>query len=237
MIKAVANAKDNAKVKAIVTDIEGTTTSLSFVKDVLFPYAREHLPEFVSRHADEPKVREQLEAVCRETGTSLNDQQIVEQLLQWIEQDKKITPLKALQGMIWEDGYKNGDYTGHVYADAVTNLKKWHDQGIKLYVFSSGSVQAQKLIYRYSDAGDLTTLFSGYFDTRVGSKREVGAYEYIAREIGEAAENILFLSDIKEELDAAKVAGMQTVWLVREDVLDPGAGHRQVACFDDIDID
>lgn len=225
-----------ATIKAIVTDIEGTTTSLSFVKDVLFPYARQHLPDFVSRHANDPKVREQLDAVRRETGTSLNDGQIVEQLLQWIDQDKKSTPLKALQGMIWEAGYKNADYTGHVYADAVANLKKWHDQGIKLYVFSSGSVQAQKLIYGYSDAGDLAPLFSGHFDTRIGSKRETGAYEHIVQEIGEAAQNILFLSDVKEELDAAKAAGMQTVWLVREDVPDPGAVHRQVANFDNIDI-
>ena len=138
-------------ITAIVTDIEGTTTSLSFVKDVLFPYAREHISNFVSRHADDPNVRAQLEAVCRETGESLSDQQIVVQLLQWIDEDKKVTPLKALQGMIWEAGYKNADFTGHIYADAVSNLKKWHGKGIRLYVFSSGSVQAQKLIYGYSD--------------------------------------------------------------------------------------
>ncbi len=223
-------------IKAVVTDIEGTTTSLSFVKDVLFPYAREHMQAYISRHADVPKVREQLDAVCQEVGKSLTDQQIIAQLLQWIDEDKKITPLKALQGMIWEAGYKNGDYTGHVYDDAVANLKQWHAQSIKLYVFSSGSVQAQKLIYGYSDAGDLTPLFSGYFDTHIGSKREISAYRHIVQEIGEPAANIVFLSDIKEELDAAKEAGMQTVWLVRDGVINPGADHRQVSNFDDIEI-
>jgi enolase-phosphatase E1 len=223
-------------IKAVVTDIEGTTTSLSFVKDVLFPYAREHMQAFVNRHAGDPKVREQLDSVCQEVGDALTDQQIIEQLLQWIDEDKKITPLKILQGMIWEAGYKNSDYTGHVYDDAVVNLKKWHAQGIKLYVFSSGSVQAQKLIYGYGDAGDLTPLFSGYYDTRVGSKREVSAYQHIVQEIGEPAENIVFLSDIKEELDAAKATGMQTIWLVREGEIDPGAAHKQVRNFDQIEI-
>jgi len=223
-------------IKAVVTDIEGTTTSLSFVKDVLFPYAREHMQKFVGQHADDPKVREQLDAVCREVDKTLSDQEIVAQLLQWIDEDKKITPLKALQGMIWEAGYKNGDYTGHVYDDAVSNMKKWHAQGIKLYVFSSGSVQAQKLIYGYSDAGDLTPLFSGYFDTRIGSKREVDAYQHIAQEVGEPAETIAFLSDIKEELDAAKAAGMQTLWLVRDGEVNSAAAHLQVSNFDDIEI-
>ena len=221
-------------IKAVVTDIEGTTTSLSFVKDVLFPYAREHMQAFVGQHADDPKVREQLDAVCKEVGNDLSDQQIVAQLVQWIDEDKKITPLKALQGMIWESGYKSGDYTGHVYDDAVVYLKQWHAQGIKLYVFSSGSVQAQKLIYGYSDAGDLTPLFSGYFDTRIGSKREVSAYQHIVQEIGEPADNVVFLSDIKEELDAAKAAGMQTVWLARDTEINPMADHKQVKNFNEI---
>lgn len=223
-------------IQVVVTDIEGTTTSLSFVKDVLFPYARRHMQDFVSRHAHDPKIREQLDAVCREVGKPLTDAEVIQQLLQWIDADQKITPLKALQGMIWEAGYQNGDYTGHVYDDAAANLKKWHAQGIKLYVFSSGSVQAQQLIYGYSDAGDLTPMFSGYFDTRIGSKREEAAYQYIVKEVGVPAENILFLSDIKEELDAAKNAGMQTVWLVREGKINPDATHQQVKNFNEIAI-
>jgi len=223
-------------IKAVVTDIEGTTTSLSFVKDVLFPYARARMDAFIRSHADEPQVQEQLLAVCKEVGKELPQEEIIRQLLQWIDEDRKITPLKALQGMIWEAGYKNADYTGHVYADAAVNLKKWHTQGIKLYVFSSGSVQAQKLIYGYSDAGDLTPLFGGYFDTRIGSKRETSAYQHIIEAIGEPADSVLFLSDIKEELDAARQAGMQTVWLVRDGSIDVHAAHKQVSDFDQIEL-
>lgn len=223
-------------IKAIVTDVEGTTTSLSFVKNVLFPYAREHMAAFVSDNADDPQVRQQLAAVCEETGRALTDEEVIRQLQQWIDEDKKITPLKALQGMIWKAGYQNGDYTGHVYEDAVACLKKWHAQGVKLYVFSSGSVQAQKLIYGYSDAGNLTTIFSGYFDTRIGSKREPDAYQRIAEHIGEPAGDILFLSDIEQELDAARRAGMQTIWLVREGQIDPDAAHRQVDSFECIRV-
>lgn len=223
-------------IKAIVTDIEGTTTSLSFVKDVLFPYARAHMEAFIRSHAQDPKVQEQMLAVCKEVGKEINQQEIIRQLLQWIDEDRKITPLKALQGMIWEAGYKSGDYTGHVYADAATNLNKWHDQGVKLYVFSSGSVQAQKLIYGYSDAGDLTPLFRGYFDTRIGSKRETAAYGHIIETIGEPADTILFLSDVKEELDAASQAGMKTVWLVRDGIVDPNSVHKQVSNFDQITL-
>ena len=131
---------------------------------------------------------------------------------------------------------KNGDYTGHVYEDAVSNLKLWHSQGIKLYVFSSGSVQAQQLIYGYSDAGDLTPLFSGYFDTKIGAKRDVDAYKNIASEINESPEHILFLSDIKEELDAAKQAGMQALWLVRDGEIDERAAHTQVPDFNAINL-
>ena len=223
-------------IKAIVTDIEGTTTSLSFVKDVLFPYARQHMARFIKENGHKEQVREQINAVVSEAGRELNDEEAVQQLIKWIEEDKKITPLKALQCMIWKAGYKNGDYTGHVYQDAVTNLKRWHHQGIKLYVFSSGSVQAQKLIYGYSDAGDLTSIFSGYFDTKIGNKRDSVAYQTIIKQIGEKPGSILFLSDIKEELDAAKQVGMQTYWLVREGKVDESAEHRQVNNFDEIEL-
>jgi enolase-phosphatase E1 len=137
--------------------------------------------------------------------------------------------------MIWESGFRNGDFTGHLYEDAVRNLQKWHQQGIRLYVFSSGSVQAQRLLFGYSDAGDLTYLFSGFYDTRVGTKREAAAYTAIAADIGLPLEEVLFLSDTEAELDAAHTAGMQTLWLVREKEPDPSAGHRQVRDFDAIE--
>ena len=223
-------------IKAIVTDIEGTTSSLSFVKDVLFPYSREHMARFVHANVQAPEVRKELDEVRRLSGKSLSVDEAVEQLLCWIAEDKKITPLKSLQGMIWEDGYRKGDFKGHVYEDAVRHLKHWKSAGIALYVFSSGSVKAQKLLFAHTDYGDLTPLFSGYFDTNIGSKREAGSYRKIAESIGIAPQDILFLSDIREELDAARGAGMQTTWLVRESAADPKAAHPQAGNFDRITL-
>lgn len=221
-------------IKAIVTDIEGTTSSLSFVKDVLFPYARQHLAEYVHQHSDDEAVQKILADVYSEVGRELEQQQAIDQLLQWIAEDKKITPLKALQGLIWEAGYKNGDYQGHIYEDAVQKLQDWKEQDIDLYVYSSGSVYAQKLLFGYTAYGDLNPLFNGHFDTRIGAKIELGSYQAIADELQLPAKEVLFLSDIKAELDAAKGAGMQTYWLVREGVLDNNAAHPQVSDFSQI---
>ncbi|MGJ0427963.1 acireductone synthase [Methylobacter sp.] len=223
-------------IKAIVTDIEGTTSSLSFVKDVLFPYARAHLAEFVRSHADETDVKALLDDARAEAGADLDTEQLIKQFIQWIDEDRKITPLKSLQGLIWEAGYRQGDFTGHVYSDAVQNLTKWHDEGIPLYVYSSGSVYAQKLLFGYSDFGDMTPLFSGYFDTHIGGKREQASYEKIAAQSGLPTDTILFLSDIKEELDAARAAGFKTIWLTRDSAPDAQAEHRQVDNFDQIDF-
>ena len=220
--------------KAILTDIEGTTSSLSFVKDVLFPYARERVAEFVRAHAQEASVRRELEEVRRLSGKNLSDLEVIEQLIRWIDEDKKITPLKNLQGMIWEDGYKKGDFRGHMYEDAVRHLKQWKQAGLRLYVFSSGSVRAQKLLFAHTEYGDLTPLFSGYFDTTTGNKRETESYRKIAAAIGAPPGDILFLSDIREELDAARAAGMQVAWLVRDGALDPEPGQRQARNFDEI---
>lgn len=221
-------------IKAIITDIEGTTTSLSFVKDILFPYARNHIQDFVLSHTNQKEVRTLLDDVKKEVGRELSDIEIMTQLVRWIDEDKKITPLKALQGMIWEAGYRHGDFTGHVYEDAVRNLRRWHELGIALYVFSSGSVQAQRLIFGYSDHGDLTPFFSDYFDTSIGAKRDADSYKKIATVIAIDPSQILFLSDVKEELDAARNAGMQTIWLVREGMIDAHASHKQVQDFDAI---
>lgn len=224
-------------IKAIVTDIEGTTSSLSFVKDVLFPYARAHLRAFVDAHRDDTAVRRLLDHAREIAGGDLSDEAVIDQLLRWIDEDKKIMPLKALQGMIWEEGYRQGRFRGHVYEDAVRGLERWRAAGLKLYVFSSGSVQAQKLLFAHTDYGDLTPWFSSYFDTHIGAKREPAAYAAIARAIGLPPAEILFLSDIREELDAAGQVGMHTIWLVRECPADPQAAHRQVASFDDISPD
>ncbi|OEO26201.1 2,3-diketo-5-methylthio-1-phosphopentane phosphatase [Pseudomonas sp. J237] len=217
-------------VKAILTDIEGTTSAVSFVFDVLFPYAVEHLPAFVLEHAHEPQVAQLLDAVREDSAEPEADTiRVIEILLQWIADDRKATPLKALQGMIWQQGYANGQLKGQVYPDAVEALKRWKQQGYALYVYSSGSIQAQKLIFGCSEAGDLSPLFSGYFDTTSGPKREVGSYQRIAEAIGLPADAIVFLSDVVEELDAAQQAGMQTIGLVREG--GELAGHECVASF------
>lgn len=223
-------------VRAILTDIEGTTTDIAFVHKVLFPHARARIGDYVRAHASEPFVREQLAAVSQEAGRRLSDDEAITQLVRWIDEDRKITPLKALQGAIWEQGYRNGDFTGHVYPDVPGALRRWHAAGVRLYVYSSGSVQAQKLIFGYTPYGDFTPLFSGYFDTRIGGKREADSYRRIAQEMGLPAGDILFLSDIGEELDAARTAGMQTTWLLREGTLDPDARHPQRRDFDSITI-
>ncbi len=204
-------------IKAIVTDIEGTTSAVSFVFDVLFPYAAKHLPDFVRQNAERADVAEQLDAVRRDSNAPQADvERVVEILLSWIEEDRKATPLKALQGMVWAQGYHAGQLKGHVYPDAVEALQRWHAAGYQLFVYSSGSIQAQKLIFGCSEAGDLTPLFNGYFDTTSGPKREAQSYTNIQQAIGVEPEEILFLSDIVEELDAAQSAGLQTCGLARE---------------------
>ena len=228
--------------RAILTDIEGTTSSISFVKDVLFPYARRALPGVVKAHGDEPAVRKWLDAVAAENGGVCRDEMIVEVLQGWIDQDRKHTALKALQGMIWANGYGNADFTAHVYPDAVPALRAWHADDLSLHVYSSGSVPAQRLFFGHSDAGDLTGLFSSWFDTEVGGKREAESYRRIAAAIGQPAGEILFLSDVVEELDAAREAGLETVLVDRiEDYPQPRTGdaangHRRVESFAGISV-
>ncbi|HVR82608.1 MAG TPA: acireductone synthase [Luteimonas sp.] len=226
----------------ILTDIEGTTSSISFVKDVLFPYARRELPRFVRQHGNDPEVRRWLDAVAAENGGICSDDVIVETLQGWIDQDRKHTALKALQGMLWREGYERGDYRGHIYADAAESLRKWHDAGHRLAVFSSGSVGAQKLLFGHSEAGDLAPLFSAFFDTEIGHKRDADSYRLIADALNRRPKDIMFLSDVIEELDAARDAGMRTVLLDRrEDYPQPregdaSNGHRRAEAFDRIPL-
>ncbi|MEO1334708.1 MAG: acireductone synthase [Myxococcota bacterium] len=220
--------------KVILTDIEGTTSSIAFVKETLFPYARARIGAFVRAHADVPEVADHLVATRGDDALDLDG--VVHRLETWIDDDKKATPLKALQGLIWRDGYLQGDYQGHVYADAVAGLRRWHQQGHALYIYSSGSVPAQKLLFGHSVAGDLTPLFTGYFDTRVGPKKEAESYRKIVGQIEEEPSDILFLSDVTAELDAAQQAGLATIRLVRPaDGTIPGSSHREVASFDEIE--
>ncbi|WP_046657014.1 acireductone synthase [Lysobacter capsici] len=229
-------------IRAILTDIEGTTSSISFVKDVLFPYARRALPGFVAARGREPGVRKWLDTVALENGGACQDWVIVEVLQGWIDEDRKHTALKALQGMIWADGYKSADFTSHMYPDAAPALRQWKDRGLRLYVYSSGSVPAQRLLFGHSDAGDLTELFSGWFDTEVGGKREAASYARIVEAIGLPADEIVFLSDVVEELDAAREAGVGTVLVDRlDDYPQPREGeathgHARVTRFDQVAV-
>lgn len=225
-------------ISAILTDIEGTTSSIAFVKDVLFPYSRERLPAFLTAHADRPEVRRCLLETAREAGIPDDDvPAITAALLRWIDEDRKATPLKALQGMLWQEGYERGAYRAHLYPEVAAKLREWKARGLKLYVYSSGSAQAQKLFFGYSDAGDLTPLFDGFFDTEIGGKREHGSYERIAQTIDTVPSHVLFLSDIEAELDAARAAGMQTTQLCRPPGhCRPESRHRCVGDFDAIGI-
>ncbi len=223
--------------QAILTDIEGTTTPISFVTQVLYPYARTRLPGFVRERAQDVDVAALSAEVQAETGQQLDLEGVIAQLLAWMDADRKAAPLKELQGLIWEQGYAEGALTTQMYEDAARRLQDWHTAGLQLYVFSSGSVRAQRAIFARTDQGDMGALFSGYFDTRTGQKREPVAYERIAEGMGLPARAVLFLSDVREELDAARAAGMQTAWLVRERVAaGPAAAHRQARTFDAIRI-
>jgi len=223
-------------IKAIVTDIEGTTGSISFVHETLFPYARAHLPDFIREHATQPAVVEQLDAVRQEIEQPDADTEtVIEQLLNWIAEDKKITPLKALQGLVWENGYKTEAYKGHLYPDAFQKLNDWRQQGIRLFIYSSGSVYAQKLLFGYSDFGDLNHLFEGNFDTLIGGKKDATSYQAIVEQLSLPAQEILFLSDVIAELDAAQAAGLQTTHLIRDPDMETGE-HPQVSRFDQIDL-
>jgi enolase-phosphatase E1 len=200
----------------IVTDIEGTTTPVTFVTEVLFPYARDRLPAYVSDHASEPAIQEILDQTRAEAASpTLTQAEVIETLIAWIDEDRKATPLKTLQGLIWRDGYRAGGFTAPLYADVAPTLRAWHASGIRLCVYSSGSVEAQELLFRYSSAGDLTPLFEDYFDTRVGAKNSSASYESIARMLGCKSSSLLFLSDSPAEVTAASQASWRTVRIDR----------------------
>lgn len=194
--------------RAILTDIEGTTTSLAFVAETLFPHARAHLVDYVAAHPAETA------AILADVAQAEPGDPI-DTLLQWMDEDRKATPLKALQGMIWAEGYRSGAFTGHVYPDAAQALRRWHAAGLTLAIFSSGSVAAQKLLFGHSDFGDLTPLFSAYFDTATGAKRDPAAYGAISAEMGFAPHEILFLSDTPEEVVSARAAGLSALRIDR----------------------
>lgn len=227
----------------VLMDIEGTTTSISFVHDVLFPYSRKHLRHYVAANRGLPAVENALSDTIntlKQEGvfdvartTTERDAVALAALEKWIDEDRKHPALKTLQGMLWEAGYRSGEYKSHVYDDVIPNLRKWHKAGLTLAIYSSGSVPAQKLLFAHTEHGDVTPMLSAYFDTSSGSKREASSYANIVKDLGASPGDVLFLSDVPEELDAAKAAGLKTTQLVRPGTT-PSNRHPTVSSFDGI---
>jgi enolase-phosphatase E1 len=205
-------------IQVIVTDIEGTTTSLAFVKEVLFPYARRRLAAVVRAEQATPFMAALLNKVATCAGLPLADvEAAIDTLHLWSDTDQKIAPLKTLQGYLWQQGYHQGDFKGHVYQDAYEALCHWHQQGYTLAVYSSGSVQAQRLLFSHSTFGDLSPLFQAYFDTALGPKVQPSSYTALAQALGKPPANVLFVSDHGDELAAAQTAGLAILGVNRDE--------------------
>jgi 5-methylthioribose kinase len=223
-----------ALTRALLLDIEGTTSSLSFVKDELFPYAHARLPGYVTEHAQElSALLDDVRGI--EGNAALDTQQLIATLQRWIGEDRKLTPLKSLQGLIWQEGYERGELRGHVYRDAVEALHAWHAAGLKIYIYSSGSVLAQRLIFSHTEYGDLTPCFSGYFDTTIGGKLEPDSYRTIAARIGLPPAAVLFLSDHSGEISAAAIAGLQVIQVCRDPAAEATRDRTQIASFAELE--
>lgn len=200
----------------ILTDVEGTTSPIAFVREVLFPYAHARLADWVAAHREEARVQEVLRAAAAAGGDADADEDtVVAWLRAWIDADRKVTALKTLQGWIWRDGFEAGAFQAPVYDDAADGLRGWKAGGHRLAVYSSGSVGAQRLFYGHSTHGDLRPLFEAHFDTAIGSKKEAASYRRIAEALGVEPGEVLFLTDAEAEVDAARAAGCRVVWVVR----------------------
>ncbi|NHN87773.1 acireductone synthase [Acetobacter conturbans] len=206
----------------ILLDIEGTTLPVAFVHKVLFPYACTALPALIRDRADEPAVRSAIE----ETRTLAPDMDPLDRLMAWMDEDAKIGPLKALQGMAWAEGYASGALVADLFPDVPRALRDWKKAGLTLAVYSSGSAPAQRLIYGHTTDGDLTPLFSAFLDLEMGGKKEADSYRRILTNMRWTATDVLFVSDVVAELDAAQTAGMLTCQMVRpEDGTVAGDRH------------
>ena len=228
-------------VDAVVLDIEGTTSATGFVVDVLYPYSRSRFGALLSARPDDPDVARAVAQVREDLGEPDADNVRIEKALNaWLDEDRKATPLKTLQGVIWSEGFARGDLVSHFYDDVVPALRAWHEAGVQLYVYSSGSVAAQRAWFASSPEGDLLPLVSGLYDTEnAGPKQEPESYRRIAAATGVAPSRLLFLSDRPGELDAARAAGWHAVGIRRpgEPYYEQGVGdHAQAGTFDEITI-
>ncbi len=202
-------------IKALLVDIEGTISPISFVKNVMFPYSERELEKFLKENKDKEEIKKIISDIKKEIGEELTLDGIIEVLKDWIHSDKKISPLKELQGYIWEAGFKNGELKAPIYEDAYQKLKEWKEKGFKIYIYSSGSVKAQKLFFSHSEFGNILNIFDGHFDTKIGNKKDKSSYFRIADQIGLKPDEILFLSDNSEEIVASIQAGMKAIKLSR----------------------
>jgi enolase-phosphatase E1 len=202
----------------VVLDVEGTTSAVEHIHNELFPYAHARMADWVAEHAHEGRTRAILDEVDRRSGRleGTDDSAAVRTLLKWAEADAKCEPLKELQGLIWSEGYERGELAGHVYADTLLALDRWRSEGTQIYIYSSGSIRAQRDLFANTQFGDLSKWLSGYFDTRsAGEKLSTLSYRNITRVVGVAARHVLFASDSVPELDVARSAGWMTAWVTR----------------------
>lgn len=239
----------SADIRALLLDIEGTTTPIDFVFKTLFPFASARAEGFLRRRSNDAEIK-QLIAELRSTWSgaassgapvwieSTPDEKLssAAAYIQWlIARDSKITPLKTLQGKIWEEGFRSGELKGEVYPDVAPAFNRWREQGRRIAIFSSGSVLAQKLLFANSTAGDLSPLLEAYFDTTTGPKREPSSYQRIATALGVPAERLLFISDVEAELDAAHAAHLQTAHSLRPGITPlTKPSHPTIHTFDEL---
>lgn len=225
-------------IRGILLDIEGTTSSVRFVYDVLFPYAKTHAAEFLDRRWGTPEVAAACELICQNAGwCSFDMAAILKEVDRLMAADAKATGLKALQGLIWEEGYARGELKSHVYPDVPPALEKWTTAGLDVRIYSSGSVAAQKSFFKNTELGDLLGFFRGHYDTTTGGKREAPSYTRIASDMGLSPGQVLFLSDVPAELDAAALAGMRTGLLIRPGNAPVGDGpHARYMTFEQIPV-
>lgn len=223
----------------MLLDVEGTTTPLAFVREVLFPYARARVQDFLERHAADPAVEADIALLRADHAaeTAPPPMASVAAYVRWLmDHDRKSTALKALQGKIWDEGYRAGELRGEVYPDVPPALARWRARGIEIAIFSSGSIQAQRDLFAHATAGgDLTRLIRAYFDTTTGPKTAAPSYVRIAATLERSPGEMLFLSDVGAELDAARTAGMQTALCVRGAApAAPSGEHQMIRTFDEV---
>lgn len=233
-------------VRGILLDIEGTTTPIAFVHEVLFSYARDHAEEFLLTNIKLDEVRKDISLLYEEHALDVvNDNhppELTDEIdslaayIEWlIAYDRKSTGLKSLQGKIWRQGYLDGTLKSQVFADVAPALMRWHEAGLNVSIFSSGSVLAQQLLFAHTEAGDLTEFIDNYFDTNSGKKGEADSYRRIAAELNLEPREIVFISDVVGELDAAEAAGMQTLLSIRpRNEPQPSTNHQAIESFDEV---